>query len=171
MKHLSETVLLSASIPPHTTVAPPTHAATGPITFSGNSADADSEVKTGAAPEPGSRRASLARALARAQSNGVIRPLLKPIPMRSKDGKVDKSHPVKVQAKTGTLLFVSALAGYARAPDGTELAFAFFAANEGKRSRVDRSSGENVPGSRSWNKRAKRLQQALIERWAVTYGG
>ncbi len=115
--------------------------------------------------------ASLARALARAQSNGVIRPLLKPIPMRSKDGKVDKSHPVKVQAKTGTLLFVSALAGYARAPDGTELAFAFFAANEGKRSRVDRSSGENVPGSRSWNKRAKRLQQALIERWAATYGG
>ncbi|QYX56796.1 D-alanyl-D-alanine carboxypeptidase/D-alanyl-D-alanine-endopeptidase [Roseovarius sp. SCSIO 43702] len=113
----------------------------------------------------------LARALARAHREGEIGPILKDIPLRNADGSPDPTHPVKVQAKTGTLIFVSALAGYATAQDGTVLAFAIFAADEKTRAGIDRATQTTAPGSRSWNKRAKRLQQALIERWALTYTG
>ena len=73
-------------------------------------------------------------------------------------------------AKTGTLNFVSALAGYVTAPDGTRLAFAMFMADEKRRAGVAKVDREAPQGSKSWNKAAKRLQQALIERWATLYG-
>ena len=113
---------------------------------------------------------SMARALARVHRNGALKPILKPIALRHEDGKVNKNHPVKVMAKTGTLYFVSSLAGYMTAPDGTELAFAIFAANEKKRAGINRATGERPAGSGTWNKRAKKLQQKLIERWGVVYG-
>ena len=114
---------------------------------------------------------SLAAALARVHRDGEIGPLLKDIPMRHANGQIDRAHPVKVQAKTGTLIFVSSLAGYATAPDGTTLAFAIFAADARQRATIDRASQVTAPGARSWNRRAKRLQQALIERWTLTYSG
>jgi len=83
---------------------------------------------------------------------------------------VNKGHPIKVFAKTGTLNFVSGLAGYLVAPDGSEFAFAIFAADQGKRAQIKRGDRERPQGSRSWNKRAKTLQQKLIERWGVLYG-
>ncbi len=113
---------------------------------------------------------AMAKALARVHGNGVLKPILKPIAMRYENGNVNKGHPVKVMAKTGTLYFVSSLAGYATGPDGTELAFAIFAANEQKRSKINRASGERPAGSGTWNKRAKGLQQKLIERWGAVYG-
>lgn len=113
---------------------------------------------------------SMAQALARVHRNGALKPILKPIAMRHENGKVNKSHPIKVMAKTGTLYFVSSLAGYMTAPDGTELAFAIFATNDQKRSQINRKSDGRPPGSGSWNKRAKQLQQKLIERWGAVYG-
>ncbi|WP_438992256.1 D-alanyl-D-alanine carboxypeptidase/D-alanyl-D-alanine endopeptidase [Lentibacter sp.] len=100
----------------------------------------------------------------------VIAPLLKPVAMRDAKGRVIKAHPMRVHAKTGTLNFVSALAGYAEAPDGTVMSFAIFAADRGRRARLKRSEREAPPGARSWNRRAKGLQQALIERWGALYG-
>lgn len=113
---------------------------------------------------------AMAQALARVHRQGALKPILKPIALRHENGKVNKGHPIKVMAKTGTLYFVSSLAGYMTAPDGTELAFAIFAANDRKRSQIDRASDARPPGARSWNKRAKQLQQKLIERWGAVYG-
>ena len=112
---------------------------------------------------------ALAQALAKVHGDNVLGPMLKPIKMRGADGKIDRNHPLKVIAKTGTLHFVSSLAGYTTAPDGTRMAFAIFTANQASRARIDRSSDARPPGARSWNKRAKRLQQSLIERWASLY--
>ena len=112
----------------------------------------------------------MATALVRVRKSGALRSILKPITMRHENGKVNKGHPIKVFAKTGTLNFVSGLAGYMVAADGTELAFAIFAADQGKRARIQRGDRERPQGSRSWNKRAKRLQQKLIERWGTLYG-
>jgi D-alanyl-D-alanine carboxypeptidase/D-alanyl-D-alanine-endopeptidase (penicillin-binding protein 4) len=112
----------------------------------------------------------MATALIKMRDNG-LRPILKQFVMRDEKGRPMKDHPIFVQAKTGTLNFVSALAGYVTAKDGTELVFAIFVADEAKRAKVSRAERERPPGARTWNRRAKRVQQALIERWGVVYGG
>lgn len=99
-----------------------------------------------------------------------LRDILKPIAMRDDNRKVIADHPIKVNAKTGTLNFVSALAGYLTTPDGTEMAFAIFAADETIRATLSRAEREGPPGGATWNRRAKKMQQKLIERWGVLYG-
>ena len=113
--------------------------------------------------------AELALALVRAQRKSTLQPLLKEITLRTEDGKPDKGHPIKVRAKTGTLNFVSGLAGYAASPDGREMAFAIFSADTETREGLARHERERPKGARSWNRRAKTLQQRLIERWAKLY--
>lgn len=108
-------------------------------------------------------------ALVKVRKSGY-RSMLKTIPMRDAKGRPVKGHPIKVNAKTGTLNFVSALAGYMTAPDGSELAFAIFAADEKKRSKIGKANREAPQGARPWNRRAKVMQQKLIERWASLYG-
>lgn len=112
----------------------------------------------------------LVGALIAARKGGQLKPLLKPFLMRDANGKVNKNHPIKVNAKTGTLNFVSGLGGFMTAADGTELAFAIFAADQGARSRIKRADRERPQGARTWNKKAKKMQQKLIERWGSVYG-
>lgn len=109
-------------------------------------------------------------ALVKQGPNGSLAHLMKQIPLRDAKGRMIKGHPIKVHAKTGTLNFVSALAGYITAPDGTRLAFAIFIADEKRRAGLAKTDREAPQGSKSWNKAAKRLQQGLIERWATLYG-
>ncbi len=114
---------------------------------------------------------SMARALGRAHGAGLLKPLLRDISLRDERGRPLKTQPIKVVAKTGTLYFVSALAGYMTTPDGAEMAFAIFTASDSLRAKVDSSQDDRPPGAASWNRRAKKLQQALIERWGIVYGG
>jgi len=79
-----------------------------------------------------------------------------------------KTQPFAVDAKTGTLDFVSTLAGYMTAPDGTELVFTIFTSDLTQRRR---SRGQERPaGQRDWVKRSKILQSQLLQRWAAVYG-
>ncbi len=112
----------------------------------------------------------LVRALVQARQRGILRPLLKPIKMRDAKGRPMKSQPIKIDAKTGTLNFVSCLAGYMTAPDGAELAFAIFTADKRIRAKIGKADREVPPGARTWNRKAKKLQQRLIERWGMLYG-
>lgn len=114
--------------------------------------------------------ADLTRALVAAHKAGRLKPLLKRFPLRDSKGGIVKGHPIKVAAKTGTLNFVSGLGGFMTAADGTELAFAIFSADQKTRGRIPRSQRERPKGARGWNRRAKRLQQQLIERWGAVYG-
>jgi len=99
--------------------------------------------------------------------NGSLRGLMKEIPFRNNKDKPLKDSPVKVRAKTGTLNFVSALAGYAEAPGGRKLVFAILAADLSRRAKIPKSRRERPPGARGWNRGAKKLQQNLLQRWAV----
>lgn len=74
----------------------------------------------------------------------------------------------KVSAKTGTLNFVSNLAGYATAPSGRRLAFALLCIDT---PRHVASEGKELPaGVLSWTRDAKRLQYNMIEAWAQKFG-
>lgn len=96
--------------------------------------------------------------------------ILKEIRLRDAKGRPQADHPITVKAKTGTLNFVSSLAGYLTAPDGRDMAFAILAADTDRRAEISRSERENPTGAKSWNARAKRMHQALIERWAAMHG-
>jgi D-alanyl-D-alanine carboxypeptidase/D-alanyl-D-alanine-endopeptidase (penicillin-binding protein 4) len=111
----------------------------------------------------------MVEALVKVFASNTLRPILKPVAMRDSKGKVLKNHPIKVGAKTGTLNFVSGLGGYMEAPDGTVLAFAIFSADEGIRKRISKANREAPQGARGYNKRAKQMQQRLIERWGTLY--
>ena len=112
----------------------------------------------------------LVTALIEARRQGALRPLLKAIPIRDANGRVLRNAPIKVDAKTGTLNFVSGLGGFMTAADGTELAFAIFAADRSARARISRAEREVPPGARAWNGRARAFQQKLIARWGTVYG-
>jgi serine-type D-Ala-D-Ala carboxypeptidase/endopeptidase (penicillin-binding protein 4) len=76
---------------------------------------------------------------------------------------------VKVMAKSGTMNFVSGLAGHIQPPNGRELVFAFFAADAPRRDRIPKGEREDPPGVKDWTRRARRLQGQLIRRWADAY--
>ena len=94
-------------------------------------------------------------------------PILRSVSIRDDNGRPVGGLPYEVRAKTGTLNFVSSLAGYVRAQSGRELTFAIFAADLDARERGKRAGDEQPAGSISFNTRAKRLQQALLQRWGT----
>lgn len=96
--------------------------------------------------------------------------ILKPIAMRDSKRRVIKNHPIKVRAKTGTLNFVSSLAGYMTSPSGQDIAFAVICADPKRRAAIKKADMESPSGGKAWNRRAKSLQQKLIERWGTVYG-
>lgn len=116
------------------------------------------------------RAGEMAKALASASRRAELQPILKDIKLRDKNGNVKKNPGTKVKAKTGTLNFVSGLAGYMTARDGTELTFAIFVADTGARRAIAAKDKDRPKGARKWNGRAKHLQQRLIERWDSLYG-
>ena len=109
----------------------------------------------------------MVRFLSRPEVAGRLRPLLKDIPIRDADNRAIPNHPVQVVAKTGTLNFVSTLAGYIRTVDGQDRAFAIFAADLDRREAAKRSGDEVPAGVRTWNRKARDLQQALLLRWGT----
>ena len=107
---------------------------------------------------------------ARGTEAGQILPsILRDIGMRDAKGRDIKDSPVRVRAKSGTLNFVSGLAGYIMPPKGPELVFAIFAADTARRDRLAESEREQPEGGEAWTKRARRLQGQLIARWAEVY--
>lgn len=111
----------------------------------------------------------MVKALIAARQVMGIKPLLRAHPMRNEDRSIIENHPVKVHAKTGTLNFVSGLGGFIDLPDGTELAFACFSADMPRRDALTRAERERPPGGRTYNSRARRLQQRMLARWGIVY--
>jgi len=113
--------------------------------------------------------ADMVKALLAAR-RGVLPGILREVGMRDAKGQVIKGHPVKVRAKTGTLNFVSALAGYVLPPSGRDLVFAVFCADEARRDALPMAEREQPPGGADWVRRARVLQGQLVSRWTTLYG-
>ena len=101
--------------------------------------------------------------------NRGLKPILRSVGMKDDKGAVIEGHPVKVLAKSGTLNFVSGLAGHIVPPNGRELVFAIFSGDPERRDAVPVALREDPEGAGAWNKRARRLQGQLISRWAGSY--
>jgi D-alanyl-D-alanine carboxypeptidase/D-alanyl-D-alanine-endopeptidase (penicillin-binding protein 4) len=115
--------------------------------------------------------AGMAAILVAAERGGRgLKPILRDVGMKDDKGNVIEGHAVKVRAKSGTLNFVSGLAGYVSPPRGRELVFAIFTGDPERRDAVPVSLREEPEGASAWNKRARRLQGQLVSRWAGGYG-
>lgn len=114
--------------------------------------------------------ADLARFFARSGAEGALPELLRAHDMRDASGNRIANHPLRVRAKTGTLHFVSALGGVVTAPGDRRLAFAISAADLPRRARIPEAQRERPEGGAAWTRRARRMQQELIERWGAVHG-
>ena len=99
----------------------------------------------------------------------TLKPVLKTHELKDPEGRPMTGYPASVAAKTGTLNFVSSLAGYVRTAEGRDLAFAIFCGDLDRRAAA-KAAGDEVPdGVHYYNGRAKNLQQQLLQRWGLTY--
>ncbi|TCM86171.1 D-alanyl-D-alanine carboxypeptidase/D-alanyl-D-alanine endopeptidase [Rhodovulum steppense] len=112
--------------------------------------------------------AEMVRVLTAVAPEARLKALMKPVELRDAQGRPRKAA-VSIQAKTGTLNFVSSLAGYVTSPGGRELAFAIFTADTARRARLGPQELERPEGGRSWLTRARRLQTDMLDRWATLY--
>ncbi|WP_159965952.1 D-alanyl-D-alanine carboxypeptidase/D-alanyl-D-alanine endopeptidase [Profundibacterium mesophilum] len=104
--------------------------------------------------------ADMARAMVLSGYDGELRQLMKPF-------RVVDDNSIKVDAKTGTLNFVSALTGYVARPGRTPLAFAIFCSDVERREALAMEQRERPEGGRAWLGRARTLQRRLLRRWAT----
>ena len=109
----------------------------------------------------------MVRLLNAAGVQAELQPLMKSIVMVDENRRAIKDFPANVRAKTGTLNFVSTLAGYLDTDTGRKLSFAIFAYDPEARTQSLSSQDELPRGASSFNGKAKKLQQDLLQRWAV----
>ena len=115
--------------------------------------------------------ADLAQVMLRAGAarNGALLPgILREMGVADAEGKEIKGSPVRIRAKSGTLNFVSNLAGYVSGGP-RDLVFAIIAADPERRAAVPMGQREDPEGGAGWTRRARRLHQALIRRWVEAY--
>lgn len=114
--------------------------------------------------------ADMVRMLAGLGPASTLHSQMKTMPAVTLEGKADPNARHAIHAKTGTLNFVSALAGYVTPEGRAPLAFAIFCADVPRREALPPEQVERPDGGRAWSGRARLLQQQLINRWVAVYG-
>ena len=92
--------------------------------------------------------------------------LMKKIKPRDARGNLDRASGALILAKTGTLHYVSALAGYVTEGVVRPYAFAIFCQDLEQRQKLLASARETSRNARYWNRRAKQLQQNVLRKWS-----
>jgi len=92
--------------------------------------------------------------------------LLRDVGVRDDAGRVIEGHAAQVRAKSGTLNFVSGLAGFITPASGAPLCFAIFSADVPRREALALADREDPAGGDAWTRRARTLQGQLVRRWA-----
>jgi serine-type D-Ala-D-Ala carboxypeptidase/endopeptidase (penicillin-binding protein 4) len=103
-----------------------------------------------------------------AASDGPLPHLLHEQVLTEEAGRPVAMPHVEARAKTGTLYFVSGLAGYLTTAD-RQLAFAVQAADMGRRATIVQPASETPPGARSWAAASRAMQRDLLRDWVASY--
>ena len=101
-------------------------------------------------------------------ANRQIRPFLKTVNLTLNKGRPAPKG-VEVHAKTGTLNYVSSLAGFVTSPNGRPLCFAIFGADTERRDAIPPEARERPPGARTYSRRSRQLQKELIRGWVSRF--
>jgi D-alanyl-D-alanine carboxypeptidase/D-alanyl-D-alanine-endopeptidase (penicillin-binding protein 4) len=101
-------------------------------------------------------------------ANRQIRPFLKTFNLTLNKGRPAPKG-VDVHAKTGTLNYVSSLAGFITPKTGRPLCFAIFGADTERRDAIPKEARHRPPGARGWARRSRQLQKELIRGWVEQY--
>lgn len=101
------------------------------------------------------------------QQNQHIESLMRPFRFPDPRGTSNQQMSgARASAKTGTLNFVSSLAGFMESRNGRKAAFAIFTADTMRRDAIPVDQRERPQGSRSWSRRSRGLQRSLLGHWA-----
>ncbi len=111
--------------------------------------------------------ADMVRILAAPAVQGQLFPILRAVRVFDSAGNEVVRDGMAIRAKTGTLNFVSSLAGYVRTEKGRDLAFAIFSADIDRREAGKRSGEERPQGALGWGRRARRLQRDIVSHLAL----
>ncbi len=111
----------------------------------------------------------MVNALVHPGSQDTLQGILKEIRLTDRQGEALPENGPQVVAKTGTLNFVSGLAGYIKTKGGRDLAFAVFSADLSRRQGISRAEMERPSGGRRWTRSARRMQNDLVRRWAAMH--
>jgi len=113
--------------------------------------------------------ADMVRLLVKVGPGSALHAHMKEIVPQNEDGGANAYAQHTIHAKTGSLNFVSTLAGFVTGPDGAPLAFAVFTGDTARRARIKREDMERPDGARAWARRSRWLQHQLLNRWAGLY--
>ena len=107
---------------------------------------------------------AMAQVVATAGSRGTLDGILRRYFVPNPGSKTPVAEDIEVRAKTGTLNFVRGLSGIIHGRKGRKLAFAIFSADLDARSKVD-GTVQRPPGTKTFNRRAVGLEQAILAEW------
>lgn len=121
---------------------------------------------SGISPETRVTARAMARVVHALAERFDMRSMLKHIGLQDARGRAADGD-LRLDAKTGTLNFVSNLVGYGSLPGHGEVVFATFISDMARRAATE---GQELPaGVITWTHRAKHLQQQLVDAWVRRY--
>lgn len=106
---------------------------------------------------------------AQARNGALLAGLMRDVALPGPDGKEQKDSAIRVRAKSGTMNFVSNLAGHLGVPGQPGLVFAIITADVARRDAIPIAERDDPDGESGWLKRSRRLQKQLLRRWAKAY--
>lgn len=102
----------------------------------------------------------------RLRHGGLLAGLTRETGLADAEGREQKTAATRIRAKSGTMNFVSNLAGVVDRPDEGDILFAVLCADAPRRDAVPLQDREEPDGAKGWTRRARRLHQQLIRNWA-----
>lgn len=121
---------------------------------------------SGMSPQTRLTARAMAQVIATIGQRHDLRSLMKHVGLQDARGRAADGD-LRLEAKTGTLNFVSNLAGYGNLPGHGEVIFATYISDMARRAATE---GQELPaGVVTWTHRAKHLQQQLVDAWLRRY--
>jgi D-alanyl-D-alanine carboxypeptidase len=105
--------------------------------------------------------------LAAPRVHDLLFPILRPVRVFDDAGTEIVRRGMDVRGKTGTLNFVSSLAGYVRTDQGRNLVFTIFSSDMIRREEGKRSGAERPQGALGWGRRARAMQGKIVRHLAT----